>query len=383
MGYPVIRLVFDRKHVSNDKDRKGLVQLEVYHDGKRKWYGTGVKLLKKHWRPGAMAVGFLGSTQVNERLMAMMGIATGYVNDLIRHGRPFDFSGMDHVLRTGSGDSGSFVAFMQERIDNRRDITDGTLRHHKVVLSAIGEFGRIFLFDDLTARNIRALDDWLRVKGIKETTVYNYHKIIKSYVHEAIRYGMMDEGDNPYKLIRVKRGKAAERVTLTVDELDRLKTADIPDRKVSRVRDLFVFQCVTGLSYADMATLDMGRSATDIGGGRMLINGRRVKTGEDYTVVLLPSAVEILDRYDWRLPIISNQKYNDYLKLATHYAGIRKTLTSHCGRHTFATIAINNGVPVEVVSRILGHTSIKTTQIYAKVLSESVRRGFDKLSGLF
>ncbi|MGM9797965.1 MAG: tyrosine-type recombinase/integrase [Parabacteroides sp.] len=70
------------------------------------------------------------------------------------------------------------------------------------------------------------------------------------------------------------------------------------------------------------------------------------------------------------------------MKLATHYVGIRKTLTSQNLRHTFATIAINNGVPVEVVSRILGHTNIKTTQIYAKVLSESVRRGFDKLSGL-
>ena len=87
-------------------------------------------------------------------------------------------------------------------------------------------------------------------------------------------------------------------------------------------------------------------------------------------------AAEYTLMHDWQ------KKYNDYLKLATHYAGIRKTLTSHCGRHTFATIAINNGVPVEVVSRILGHTNIKTTQIYAKVLSESVRRGFDKLSGL-
>ena len=79
MGYPVIRLVFDRKHVSNDKDRKGLVQLEVYHDGKRKWYGTGVKLLKKHWKPGAMAVGFLGSTQVNERLMAVAPLAGAWI----------------------------------------------------------------------------------------------------------------------------------------------------------------------------------------------------------------------------------------------------------------------------------------------------------------
>ena len=77
----------------------------------------------------------------------------------------------------------------------------------------------------------------------------------------------------------------------------------------------------------------------------MLINGRRVKTGEDYTVVLLPSAVEILDRYDWRLPIISNQKYNDYLKLATHYAGIRKTLTSHCGRHTGAFTTTSGNAP--------------------------------------
>ena len=334
-------MVFDRKHVSNDKDRKGLVQLEVYHDGKRKWYGTGVKLLKKHWKPGAMAAGFLGSTQVNERLMALMGIATGYVNDLIRHGRQFDFQGLDRVLKAGSSESGSFVAFMQERIDNRRDVTSGTLKHHKVALSAIGEYGRLFLFDDLTPQNIRSLDDWLRSKRMKETTVYNYHKIIKAYINEAIRFGLMDESANPYRIIRVKRGRSAERVTLTVEELDRLKKAEIPDQKVSRVRDLFVFQCVTGLSYADMATLDMGRSATDIGGGRMLINGRRVKTGEDYTVVLLPSALEILDRYDWRLPIISNQKYNDYLKLATHYAGIRKTLTSHCRRHAESSLLLN------------------------------------------
>ncbi|MGM9797966.1 MAG: tyrosine-type recombinase/integrase [Parabacteroides sp.] len=257
---------------------------------------------------GAMAAGFLGSTQVNERLMALMGIATDYVNDLIRHGRQFDFQGLDRVLKAGSSESGSFVAFMQERIDNRKDVTNGTLKHHKVALSAIGEYGRLFLFDDLTPQNIRSLDDWLRSKGMKETTVYNYHKIIKAYINEAIRFGLMDENANPYRVIRVKHGRSAERVTLTVEELDRLKRAEIPDPKESRMRDLFVFQCVTGLSYADMATLDMGRSATDIGGGRMLINGRRVKTGEDYTVVLLPSAVEILDRYDWRLPIISNQK---------------------------------------------------------------------------
>ena len=95
--------------------------------------------------------------------------------------------------------------------------------------------------------------------------------------------------------------------------------------------------------------------------------------------------MEVLRRYDFHLPRLSNQKYNDYIKVAASYAHIGKELSSHAARHTFAVFALNNGVPIEVVSKMLGHTNIRTTQLYAKILNTAVEKGFDilesKISG--
>ena len=112
---------------------------------------------------------------------------------------------------------------------------------------------------------------------------------------------------------------------------------------------------------------------------KYVIADRRLKTNEDYFIVLLSPAVAILQKYDFNLPLISNQKYNDFLKVAACYAHIEKTLTTHCARHTFAVFALNSGVPIEVVSKMLGHTNIKTTQLYAKILNTEVEKGFDLL----
>ena len=109
-----------------------------------------------------------------------------------------------------------------------------------------------------------------------------------------------------------------------------------------------------------------------------MIFDRRKKTNEDYFIALMPSAVEILEKYDYQLPIISNMKYNDYLKVVAAMAGVQP-LTSHMGRHTFAVYALNKGVPIEVVSKILGHTDIKTTSIYAKIVGKSVLDAFKKI----
>ena len=113
--------------------------------------------------------------------------------------------------------------------------------------------------------------------------------------------------------------------------------------------------------------------------GKYVIADRRVKTNEDYFIVLLSPAIAILQKYDYKLPLLSNQKYNDYIKVAASYAKIDKNLSSHAARHTFAVFALNNGVPIEVVSKMLGHTNIKTTQLYAKILNTEVERGFDLL----
>lgn len=374
MEYPTLRFVFDRKKVAT-KEKKGLVQIEVCSERKRKWIGTGVKVYADQWDDKRKVTARPDSLDLNMKLDLMMSNILEYVNSLIRRKVPFDFESLDVFLKNSS-ESDSFIDFIVRRTDERKDRAEGTIKHYRTLVKVLEDFGRINYFHDLTRSNITMFDDYLRSKGIKDTTVYGYHKNMKAYINEAIRFGIISE--NPYVGLKINRGKSDKRRYLTYEEMRRMERCRITDPSVNRVRDLFLFQCYTGLAYSDLYKFDFA-SDVERRGNKFIIADRRVKTNEDYFIVLLSPAMDILKKYDFDLPVISNQKYNDYLKVAASFAKIDKNLTTHCARHTFAVFALNNGVPMEVVSKMLGHTNIKTTQIYAKVLNTEVEKGFDVL----
>ena len=374
MEYPTLRFVFDRKKVAT-KEKKGLVQIEVCSERKRKWIGTGVKVYADQWDDKRKVTARPDSLDLNMKLDLMMSNILEYVNSLIRRKVPFDFESLDVFLKNSS-ESDSFIDFIVRRTDERKDRAEGTIKHYRTLVKVLEDFGRINYFHDLTRSNITMFDDYLRSKGIKDTTVYGYHKNMKAYINEAIRFGIISE--NPYVGLKINRGKSDKRKYLTYEEMRRMERCRITDPSVNRVRDLFLFQCYTGLAYSDLYKFDFA-SDVERRGNKFIIADRRVKTNEDYFIVLLSPAMEILRKYDFDLPVISNQKYNDYLKVAASFAKIDKNLTTHCARHTFAVFALNNGVPMEVVSKMLGHTNIKTTQIYAKALNTEVEKGFDVL----
>lgn len=151
---------------------------------------------------------------------------------------------------------------------------------------------------------------------------------------------------------------------------------------------MFLFSCYTGLAYIDLSELTPDNITTGIDGGQWLTTSR-AKTDTSVRVPLLPQARQIMELYkdDPRVknsgtvfPVISNQKMNGYLKEIADICGITKTLTFHIARHTFATtITLSNGVPIESVSKMLGHTSIRTTQIYAKVVESKLSEDMIKL----
>lgn len=374
MEYPTLRFVFDRKKVAT-KEKKGLVQIEVCSERKRKWIGTGVKVYADQWDDKRKVTARPDSLDLNMKLDLMMSNILEYVNSLIRRKVPFDFESLDVFLKNSS-ESDSFIDFIVRRTDERKDRAEGTIKHYRTLVKVLEDFGRINYFHDLTRSNITMFDNYLRSKGIKDTTVYGYHKNMKAYINEAIRFGIISE--NPYVGLKINRGKSDKRKYLTYEEMRRMERCRITDPSVNRVRDLFLFQCYTGLAYSDLYKFDFA-SDVERRGNKFIIADRRVKTNEDYFIVLLSPAMDILKKYDFDLPVISNQKYNDYLKVAASFAKIDKNLTTHCARHTFAVFALNNGVPMEVVSKMLGHTNIKTTQIYAKVLNTEVEKGFDVL----
>lgn len=374
MKYPTMRFVFDRKHVAT-KNKKGLVQIEVTSEGKRKWIGTSVKLYADQWNEKKKVVNSVHSIQLNAMLDGMMSKLNDFILDLFRNDQQFDFEKLNAFLEK-SNHSDSFIDFVRTRIEDRADLEESTRKQHRTLLQSLEKFGKINYMDDLTKANITLYDEFLHQQGISQPTIYNYHKRLKRYLHEAMKFGLLDA--DPYIGLHFERGKFEKRKYLTEEELKMIRACKINMPSIDRVRDLFLFQCYTGLAYADFEKFDFEKDVEEKN-GKYIVADRRKKTNEDYKIVLLTPAIEILKKYDYKLPVISNQQYNIMLKVVAQYAGIDKNITTHMGRHTFAVFALNNGVSIEIVSKMLGHTNIRTTQIYAKVLNSEVEKGFDLL----
>ena len=185
---------------------------------------------------------------------------------------------------------------------------------------------------------------------------------------------------NPFLNYR-NTAKAKARTFLNMEELDRIKNREFPLERLNIVRDIFIFSCYTGLSYIDVKQLRLDQ-ITKGDDGNLWIFIKRQKTETPCHIPLLDEAKVILDRYKnhricrWRkvaLPVLTNQRMNGYLKEIADLCTITKVLTYHLARHTFATtITLSNGVPIETVSQMLGHNSLKTTQHYAKVIDTKV-----------
>lgn len=179
-----------------------------------------------------------------------------------------------------------------------------------------------------------------------------------------------------------------EREFLSASELSNLETYEFPVDRLDRVRDLFVFSCYTGISYVDIMNLSTNNILMGIDGNNWIVTKRK-KTKTPIKIPLLDPALDLITKYrdnpitevnSSLMPVLTNEKLNVYLKEVAILCGIKKNLTFHMARHTFATtVTLSNGVPIETVSKLLGHTKIATTQIYARVLEKKVSEDMESL----
>mgnify|MGYP000311684125 CR=1 FL=1 len=175
-----------------------------------------------------------------------------------------------------------------------------------------------------------------------------------------------------------------DRGFLTDEEIKKLIHKEMASPRLDLVRDIFLFSCFTGLAYIDVANLTED-NIVELD-GRKWIMTRRQKTRVATNIILLDIPKRIIEKYapvrknGHLLPILSNQKMNAYLKEIADLCNIRKPLSFHMARHTFATMSLSKGVPIESVSKMLGHTNIKTTQIYARITNKKIEQDMLKLS---
>ncbi|MDN3593432.1 site-specific integrase [Zunongwangia endophytica] len=222
-------------------------------------------------------------------------------------------------------------------------------------------------------------------KAMSHNTVMKHIQRLRKMVTLAFHLEWLDK--DPFRRWKMTFEKR-EREFLSKNELSNLQHAELPIDRLDRIRDLFIFSCYTGLSYGDL--MELSEKEINIGiDGKAWIITKRNKTNSAVKVPLLEPALKILEKYknhpvtqvtDKLLPQCSNQKVNLYLKELAMLVGLKKNLTFHMARHTFATtVTLSNGVPIETVSKLLGHTKIATTQIYARVLEDKISKNMDDL----
>ena len=220
---------------------------------------------------------------------------------------------------------------------------------------------------------------------VSHNTMSKFMGFVKKIINIAIKSDLINH--NPFANYKIQFEKV-DRGYLTEQELNLLIKKKFLIKRLEQVRDIFVFSCFTGLSYIDVKELskDYIRISFD---GNTWIMTKRSKSNVNVNVPLMDIPKKILEKYDGELPdkvlpVLSNQKMNAYLKEIADVCGITKNLTFHLARHTFATtVTLAKGIPIETVSKMLGHTNIQTTQIYARITNDKISKDMEGLSEKF
>ena len=389
MKYPTTRFVFDRKNTATKKVA-ALIQVEVLLSGKKKYVTTGVKVYKDQWNDKLHVYNNDEADTLNARITLVKKSIDEYIQGIAKNGDDWDWDAFTRFISSPVRRTDSFIGYIKKRIEERTDMRQSTKKSHRKIISSLTEYGRIISFNELTRANIVDYYEWLLGRDVSKigsdglqytakmsmSTAWGYMKILRTYIHDAMLHELIDK--DPSVGIKVKRIDGEQTRWLTEEEVRKIEDVKLSSGSLVRVRDLFIFSCNCGLAFSDLMNFSPEKLEQD--GENTFLYGRRKKTGQEYIVLILPKAKEILEKYNYQLPKYSNQQYNKRLKAIAKEAGIDKPLSSHWGRITMGFMALNRGVRIEVVSKALGHATISETQrTYSRILKKTVIREMKKL----
>ncbi len=385
-------ILFYPKRNDVDKEGKVPIYMRITVGGKRSELSIQRKVDIDQWNTQAGKV--KGSNHAAKSLNQLMDIIKSKIYD---HHRELVDKNKDITARAlknsylGIGEMKVMLVGIFDDHNSQlkelvgREFALGTLKRYETALRHIKSFLKSqYNVDDIPLREvdhqfITSFEFYLKSKyNCNQNSAMKYIKNLKKIVRIALANNWID--NDPFLNYKI-RLKEVEREFLSKKEVQIMIKKEVHTRRLDQVKDIFIFCCYTGLAYVDVEKLSKDDVVIGIDGERW-IKTKRAKTDTRSNIPILPTAEAIIEKYkehrdivngERLLPVLSNQKMNAYLKEIADLCGISKNLTFHLARHTFATtITLTNGVPIESVSKMLGHKSLKTTQHYAKILDRKV-----------
>lgn len=372
-------------------DKKGLapIWLRITIDGRRAECSTSRRIAPENWNSslGQAKPECQDGAALNEYLLATKAEIAKHYNILLS---TKDYVTVEDVKNSYKGIREKVVMF-KDVFEQFKQLQSERLQSGDISQSRFWKWGQLISAYSDFVKSKHKRSDWA-IKELKLTFVNEFYHhlrtkrgLIQNTAMKKIRdlkqvmdyaVGLEYLSSNPFDFFKVGF-QPTKRTRLTMEEVEKLANKEISIARLSEVRDCYLFVCYTGYSYKQLYELTPQNVQMGIDGHKWIIKTRSKSKDSKENVPLLPVALEIVERYKKHpycvannklLPVNTNQNYNFYLKELADLCGIEKCLTTHTARHTFATtIMLDNGVPVETVSKMLGHRDMKTTQVYAEI----------------
>ena len=361
-----------RKAVQNEP---ATIALRVSANNKRKIISLGIKATPKDWNAVKSVVKSSDSKYIfkNELIASKLNAAMQIYLAFAKDNKAFNFNSFETEFKRTSSNASFYTTIALEI--KKRSLKDGTKRDYNSQLTKLEKFSKKLSYQDIDFEFVHSYKTYMiDVLGNKLSTCYKSLSTIKTFIKWAIAKKLMQE--NPFDQIPIRKFSGT-RHYLTVSELEiieNLYEAQSLKPELQDVLKYFLFACYTGLRFTDLKKLRKADFKKELISGTQydVIRINMHKTGEPVTIPIIPKAKKLYDltgkiEMERALSVHSNQYTNRSLKQIMSIADIEKPISFHCARHTFATVGLEKGIPIETISNVLGHTAIRITQIYAKV----------------
>lgn len=384
MNKIIYNLVYNRKKCLNKKGM-ALVQVEAYLGRKKKYFSTKVYLKPEQWDNKKLIVkNHPNADALNRLIYEFVATIEKKELELWQQGKRISLELLKNALTTQENNS-SFISFFRQEVMNS-SLKDSTKRNHLSTLMLLQEFKKNITFSDLTFELISSFEYFLQLKGYHTNTIAKHMKLLKRHVNIAINKEYIEIQKYAFRKYKIKTIEN-KHTHLVPEELERLENLILSGRyvKLQKSLDAFLFCCYAGMRYSDFINLS-SENFVDINQETWLIY-KSVKTG---TEVRLPlyllfsgKGIAILNKYRDNLEdffhLRDNSNVNKDLIIITRLAGLSKRISFHTARHTNATLLIYNGINITTVQKLLGHKSVKTTQVYTNVMDMTIIHDLEKM----